>query len=443
MIRRITAIGGDALVGTSGRLLLLVVLVGVASGFAAAVFVSVLHLLTEVLGPEEWSPVTHVLVLGGVGLGIGLITLVLGNPGDVELLVNNIHVSGGRSDIRDLRSLLPVSLLGIAAGSAIGPEAPLVQTTGSIGSWVALRLRLGRQDMRLLTISGMAAGFTVLLGVPLGSAVFALEILHRRGLEYYEALLPAIIGSLVGYGVYLGITGVGLEPVFVFPAVGELRPSDLLLGAALGAAGAGLAGLFTYNAKLLRKLARRLPVAARPVAGGLALGSLGLLTPLALTFGEHQINEVVAAEMAVSTLVLAGFAKLFAASMMVTAGWRGGFIIPLFFVGVTLGSALAETFSLNPVVTITALMAATTVGVTKTPLGSTLVVSEMAGLVVLPTTLLASVVALLLTSRVGMIDTQRRREGEVGPQAESQAETGVAEAFLRPHGGDRLAKEPP
>lgn len=119
-----------------------------------------------------------------------------------------------------------------------------------------------------------------------------------------------------------------------------------------------------------------------------------------------------------------------------------GFILPLFFVGVTLGSALAETFNLNPVVTITALMAATTVGVTKTPLGSTLVVSEMAGLVVLPSTLLASVVALLLTSRVGMIDTQRRREGEVGPGVEPQAETGVAHAFLRLPFGERTGPAP-
>jgi hypothetical protein len=54
--RRIAAVvGGDALVGASGRLLLLVVLVGVASGLAAACFVAVLSLLTGVLGPDEWS----------------------------------------------------------------------------------------------------------------------------------------------------------------------------------------------------------------------------------------------------------------------------------------------------------------------------------------------------------------------------------------------------
>jgi H+/Cl- antiporter ClcA len=434
-------VGGDALLGANGWLLLLVVFVGLASGLTAACFVAVLRLLTAALGPEGWSTVAHAVVLGSVGFAIGALTLVLGNPGDVELLVNNIHVSGGRSDIRDLRSLIPVSLLGIAAGSAIGPEAPLVQTTGSIGSWVGLRLGLDRQQMRLLTISGMAAGFTVLLGVPLGSAVFALEILHRRGLEYYEALLPAVVGSLVGYGVYLGITSLGLQPAFTFPTIGAMHATDLLLGIALGGVGAVLAALFTFNTRLCRNVARRLPVAARPVAGGLVLAGLAVLTPFALTFGEEQINQVAASKMLVSTLILAGLVKLFASSMLVTAGWRGGFIIPLFFVGVTLGSAMAETFGLNRVVTITALMAATTAGVTKTPLGSTLVVSEMAGLAVLPSTLVASVVALLLTSSVGLIESQRRREGEVGPQVEAQAETGVAEAFLR-RGAGRRAEVP-
>ncbi len=56
-----------------------------------------------------------------------------------------------------------------------------------------------------------------------------------------------------------------------------------------------------------------------------------------------------------------------------------------------------------------ALMVAANVGVTKTPIGSTLVVTEMAGLAVLPSTLLAAVVSLALTSGVGLIDSQRRR----------------------------------
>jgi H+/Cl- antiporter ClcA len=60
-----------------------------------------------------------------------------------------------------------------------------------------------------------------------------------------------------------------------------------------------------------------------------------------------------------------------------------------------------------------AFMAAVNVGVTKTPLGSTLVVTEMAGLHVLPTTLIAAVLSLFLTSEVGLIHTQRDREAAV------------------------------
>jgi H+/Cl- antiporter ClcA len=140
-----------------------------------------------------------------------VLTRVLGPSGNVELLVDNIHVLGGADDTRRLRSLIPTSLLCVGAGGAMGPEAPLVQTTGTLGTWVARRTGRAPSDVRVLTITGMAAGFTVLFGAPLGAALFALEILHRRGLQYYEALLPAIVGSLCGYGVYIALSGAGIE----------------------------------------------------------------------------------------------------------------------------------------------------------------------------------------------------------------------------------------
>src|SRR6267378_5442990 len=159
------------------RFWVLVLAVGVAGGLAGAAYVTVLKAATSLLGPDAWSRPTHLLILAAAGGGIAILTRLLGNPGDVELLVNNIHV-GGQSDLRELRSLIPVSLLGIAAGSAIGPEAPLVQTTGEIGNWAAVRAGLPAVEVRTLTITGMAAGFTVLFGAPLGSAIIALEILH-------------------------------------------------------------------------------------------------------------------------------------------------------------------------------------------------------------------------------------------------------------------------
>jgi H+/Cl- antiporter ClcA len=389
----------------------LVVVVGISAGVVGAAYVGLLRLMERVLWPSHHGHTGQVLVLVGTGVAVAVLTRILGKPGDVELLVNNIHVLGGNEDIRDLRSLIPVSLLCIAAGGAMGPEAPLVQTTGSLGSWFGRRHSLSVDDVRILTITGMAAGFTVLFGAPLGSALFALEILHRRGLEYYEALLPAIVGSLAGYAVYLAATGVGLRPVWHFPAIGALRGVDLLWAVAAGAGGAAIAVVFTYLSSGLRWLFARLPDLPRPVLGGLALGLLALWSPYALTFAEAQIDPLVSHRLLVGALAVALVAKLLGTSITLSSGWRGGFIIPLFFMGVALGRIGHVVFpGSNETLLMAGCMAAACVGVTKTPIGSTLVVTEMAGLRLLPLTVIATLTALLLTNEVGLIHTQRDRE---------------------------------
>lgn len=393
----------------------LVLAVGLVSGLVGAGYVETLRVVSRVLGPGAFAAPEHLVVLVAVGATIGVLTMALGNPGDVELLVDNIHVRGGDGNLRDLRTLIPVSLLGIGAGSAIGPEAPLVQTTGSIGSWMGWHRHLGVAESRVLTITGMAAGFTVLFGAPLGSAIFALEILHRRGLQYYEALVPAAIGSLSGYAVYVGVTGMGFHPVWRFPTPRTLTGFDLVVGLAAGIAAALVAVGFTYASKGFRSIFRKMPVLVRPAVGGLALGGLALWSPYALTFGEGQTQFVATTtKLALGMLLVAALAKFVASSMIVSAGWRGGFIIPMFFIGAALGSAGATAFGVNRVVAMAAMMAAINVGVTKTPFGSTLVVAEMAGLRLLPPVLIASLVSLFLTSRVSMIDTQREREGAFG-----------------------------
>jgi H+/Cl- antiporter ClcA len=409
----------EAFSGAGRGRFLLVVGVGVIGGLTGAAFVGALNLLERGLWPTHTSTATHFFILAGVGVAVGGLTRLLGTPGDVELLVNNIHVLGGAEDIRDLRSLIPVSLLCISSGGAMGPEAPLVQTTGGLGSWVAARRRASTVDTRILTITGMAAGFTVLFGAPLGSAVFALEILHRRGLEYYEALLPAVVGSLCGYVVNVVVAGHGLVPVWRFPPVGTLRTVDLAWGVACGVAGAVVAVAFTYLSRALQWAFRHLGPSARPVIGGLVLGGLAFWSPYALTYGEAQLNAIAVSKAAASTFVVAMLAKLCGTTVTLSSGWRGGFIIPLFFMGASLGRVGHAVFpSANVVVLMAALMAAANCGVTKTPLGSTLVVAEMAGLRLLPPVLIASVVSLLLTSEVALIHSQREREGAFAPPQE-------------------------
>ena len=370
-----------------------------------------LHVLQRGLWPTHWDLFPHGLILVGVGIAVAVLIAVLGSPGDVELMVDNIHVVGGHDNVKMLRSLIPVSLLCVSAGGALGPEAPLIQTTGTFASVLGTRLQLERNELRAITITGMASGFTVLFGAPLGAAVFALEILHRRGLEYYEALLPAVIGSLWGYVVYVVATGAGLEPVWSFPSALPMHAGDLGWAAACGVVGAIVAVAFTYAALGLRALIKAIPVGARPALGGVVLALLAWVSPYALTFGEAQIGEITTTDLAIHVLLLGAAAKLVASAVTLATGWRGGFIIPLFFIGAALGlAAHAWIPSTNEWVLVTALMVACNVGVTKTPIGSVLVVTEMAGVTLLPTTIVASVVALLLTSNVGLIESQRRRE---------------------------------
>src|SRR4051794_2654402 len=249
------------LLGVEPRVAILVLVVGVVCGLVGAAYLLALHLLQHVLWPTEWSGAVGFAVLGGVGIAVALIGRFVGTPGDVELMVDNIHVSGTATGVRMLRSLVPISWLCIASGGGMGPEAPLVQTTGTLASWTAKHAGLVVRESRVLTIAGMAAGFTVLFGAPLGSAIFALEMLHRRGLQYYEALLPAVLGSLAGYAVYTVATGADLEPVWHLPSPVALRPVDLLWAVGAGIGGALVAVVFTYLSPGLR-------AGARPVQAG-------------------------------------------------------------------------------------------------------------------------------------------------------------------------------
>ena len=119
-------------------------------------------------------------------------------------------------------------------------------------------------------------------------------------------------------------------------------------------------------------------------------------------------------------LVLAGLCKLAGAAVALVTGWRGGFIIPLFFSGFVLGWAVTQWLPIDhPWVFIAGTMVAANVGVTKTPIGSTLVVTEMAGFTILPSTLISSLTCLALTSPVGLLENQRQRfDAYAGSQPE-------------------------
>lgn len=385
--------------------------VGVGAGLLGAGYLALLHLAQRWLWPDGNTLVVQSCLLVGTGVVLGLVARRLGPGGNVELLVDNIHVLGRATHDRGDRALVPLSLLCVSVGGALGPEAPLVQTCGQMGTWIAQRWRRPPPEVRVLTITGMAAGFTVLFGAPIGGTVFALEILHRRGLEYYEALLPAMVGGLSGYVVFIATMHLGLRPVWTFAPAGRLDLGDLFGALLAGVVGAVLAVVFATTVHVLRRVVRRVPRWLLPACGGAALAALAVWTPYALTFGEAQLPDLLVPGVLVTSLVVALVAKLLASAACLATGWKGGFIIPLFFCGAAAGQLLTHVVhGPSPSVLVIGVMAATVVGVMNTPIGATLVVTEMSGLSLLPTTLVASLVSLALTRPLTMIDTQRSRE---------------------------------
>src|SRR6185437_11786349 len=306
--------------GHSPALLGLTLLVGIGGGAVGAAYLLLIHLLQHGLAPSKFNGAEQFVVLGGVGVAVVVIARVLGNPGDVELLVDNIHVSGGAPSVRSLRSLVPMSALTISAGAAAGPEAPLVTTCGTLAGWLARIRRSNASETRCLTIAGMAAAFAVLFGAPIGAAFFALEILHRRGMQYHEALVPSLVGALSGFACSLLLTDAGAKPIWTIPPVDSLRATDLLWAAGAGVGGAVVAIAFTYLVLGLRRLFRLGPRILRPVAGGIGLAALALWSPYALTFGEQQTAFVLQHKLAASALVVAFLAKLLGASVTVSSG---------------------------------------------------------------------------------------------------------------------------
>src|ERR1700688_2168248 len=93
--------------GLSPALLGATLVVGIGSGAVGAGYLLAIHLLQHALAPQHFSAAAAFAVLGGVGVAVTLIARVIGSPGDVELLVDNIHVSGGAPSVRSLRSLIP------------------------------------------------------------------------------------------------------------------------------------------------------------------------------------------------------------------------------------------------------------------------------------------------------------------------------------------------
>ena len=369
--------------------------VGILGGVVATVYYFILEKLMELVwefGKDyfvplfpvwlpDWNYTLIVATLGG--FLVGLCLYFLGLPGEMAIVIDQVH-DAGRLDPRQTPGMVATSLVSITAGGSLGPEAPLVQINGSLGSWLADKLNLSLKSMRVLTFCGMSAALAAFFCAPIGGALFALEIPHRRGLEYYEAIIPAIISGIFSFTVFRCLTGLEVGGIYhfdYFEDLPALNGLNLLEGLVLGAIGALAGILFIGIFRLIKFLIHRIEHRhiLLAVLGGIGIGFLAILYPQTLFFSEQQIETQLiesASTLGIVTLLGIMIAKMFAISFTIHGGFRGGFIFPLFFTGASLGLAIATAIpGIHPTIAMLCCMAAINVAITKTPISTSVILS--------------------------------------------------------------------
>ncbi|HMI94343.1 MAG TPA: chloride channel protein, partial [Polyangiales bacterium] len=290
-----------------GRTLLHAALVGLASGLVGAAFFAGVeytqNLLLEGLAgyvplrargerfaaaihPSTFKPWLLVLLPALGGLLCGLLTQLApeARGGGGDAMIEAFHHKGGAIRARVIWVKALASLCTLATGGAGGREGPTMQIGGALGSAVGRVLRVSARERRILLVAGVAAGISAVFRTPLGAALLAVEILYRDGFES-DALIPAVLASVVSYSVVISIYGE--STLLAHSARYPFVPAHLPLYALLALGVAGLAATFvSVLGGMRRSFARlRLPIWARPALGGLLLG--GLVTPLVMLVGIH------------------------------------------------------------------------------------------------------------------------------------------------------------
>ena len=252
---------------------------------------------------------------------------------------------GTNNVIRAVQSGEPVSILLVPAiflgtvlthlcGGSAGREGAALQMGGSIGWNVGTLLHLKDHDRRTATISGMAAFFSALFGTPLTAALFAMMV-EDVGLTFTSAFVPAFTSALIAYGCSLAF---GIAPTHFAITAPELTVWNAFLVILLGFACAAVSRLFCGLLHFMEhKVPQLLPNPwLRVFVGGVAVIAFSYL------FGVGRYNG---AGMGVITAAVAQgealpwdfLCKIFLTALTLSCGFKGGEVVPSFFVGATFG----------------------------------------------------------------------------------------------------------
>jgi chloride channel protein, CIC family len=430
------------------RLLFDSMILGIVGGLSAQIFVWLLRLsqrvflmwlagyrppglpedggvLREVVGPHGLWLVPLATTLGGLVAGILVYGLAPETEGHgTDTVVKALHWTGGALRARVVPVKMLASAITIGSGGSAGREGPTALIAAGFGSVYAELLRRPERERRLLVLMGMAAGLSAIFRSPIGTAIFAVEVLYA-GMEFeYEALLYCMLAAIVAYAVNGRF--VGWHPLFQVPAPfyrGE--STDYIWYIALGVASGIVATILPEAFYRLRDgfAALRIPHWTKPAIGGLGVGLLALGLPQVLGGGYGWIQEAIDGRLALHLLIALVFVKILALALTISSGGSGGVFAPSLFIGSMLGGIFAQISHHPPAGLVIVGMAAVFGGAARVPIATVLMVAEMTGgyQLLVPATLAVMLSYLIQTRLSSVFKYSSLYEAQVAERAESPA----------------------
>lgn len=376
-------------------------LLGVIMGLVGAAFVHCIHAGTAFRESHPWVLLT--LPVGG--LLIVWLYRITRNHNDKG---TNMVIASIRSEAELPMQMAPLifisTIITHTCGGSAGREGAALQLGGSIGSMLGKGFKLRERDRRILILAGMSAAFSAIFRTPIAAAIFAMEV-GCIGAMHYAALVPCAVASLTA-----SFTAEQLGLPLSHYNVAEIPELTAGAGLKIVLLGVLCAGVSIAFCTLLHKtehlLEKKLPNPyLRILTAAFLLLGLGLVfrTTDFFGIGETAIHGAIAGE----TVWYAFLVKMLFTAVTIGGGFKGGEIVPSFFIGATFGCLFGQIAGLSPSLCAAAGMMALFCGVTNCPLATLFISAELFGMECVPFCLLVIAVSYLLSGYYGLYSEQK------------------------------------
>jgi chloride channel protein, CIC family len=251
---------------------------------------------------------------------------------------NALH--GGHIPFADSLLVSVQTLVSNGAGASVGLEAAYAQMGGGLASLIGQKLRMRRNDLRILVGAGAGAAIGAAFGAPLTGAFYAFEIVIGA---YTPAAIAPVAAAALAAVVTIRTFG---APAYLIalPSTHAIVTLDYFIYAALGLLCAGVGIALMRLVTLIELWVRRSPIPdwARPIVGGALLIPIAFVSPQALSAGHGALHLDLTRQVALGFLATIFLLKILASAVSLGFGFRGG----LFFASLFLGSLAGQIYAL-------------------------------------------------------------------------------------------------